>query len=377
MEELDSSADPAINFCEISVKKEPDENEDSADIAGSPSKASKLRSNVGKKRGTKRKLNASSESAPKIVQHDLTRRSFECFFCRNKFHGYKTYKTHDCQVKQVRCEVVGCTKVFTMQSGYNNHVQRIHGLPKTGKHFCPCCSICFQMTALKFDEHCAKCVKEKEYKEQPLECDTCKKVFNTLQSFSAHKMFHDTENLPVTISNKDGVPLVPNKKNTEAMCDLCGKTLSNYNSLQKHRHNVHLVNFTGDMYYCDLCPVAKPTRRLLYVHMKSTHIVREHPCEICGKVFRNRELWRKHHLIHNESKRIHLCTLCPHRPGFTFKSALSKHMQQHHGGSHPVRNFVCDVYGCNAAYSLDYLLAKHKSSQHGIMYSNHNHNIPY
>lgn len=115
------------------------------------------------------------------------------------------------------------------------------------------------------------------------------------------------------------------KKDKQLMCDICGKIFKDHAKLKRHRDDVHYVEFDGNMFQCDLCPVAKFTKRLLYTHMKSSHIIKEHPCEICGKVFKNRELWRKHQLIHNGAKRNNLCHLCPHQPGFVTTSALKKH----------------------------------------------------
>lgn len=98
--------------------------------------------------------------------------------------------------------------------------------------------------------------------------------------------------------------------------------------------------------------------------MKHKHMIQTHECEVCGKVFKNRELWRKHIVIHDDSKRCNFCPLCPHLPGFISKSNLKKHHWKHHGGEQPARPFACEF--CGTAYSLEHLLMRHKIKVHNI-----------
>jgi uncharacterized Zn-finger protein len=95
-----------------------------------------------------------------------------------------------------------------------------------------------------------------------------------------------------------------------------------------------------------------------------THLIQEHPCEICGKIFKNRELWRKHIVIHDESKRSNFCHLCPNLPGFNTKSNLKKHHWKHHGGEQPARPHICEF--CGTAYALEHLLMRHKMKVHNL-----------
>lgn len=297
----------------------------------------------------------------------------ECFFCRQKFVGKKEYKDHKCN-KRIKCEFDGCELYFVNQGGYNIHIQRKHALPKVSRHLCPVCKTNYHMNALQFDEHCKKCIEENEYKEQPIKCEKCSKMFKSLQSFTAHTMFHDEESLKKATNDTMTVP-DPKAKNIRHMCDLCGRVFKESYGLRRHQSDVHYLDFTGQMFYCDLCPIAKPTKRLLYNHMKSTHIIRWHSCEICGKIFKNRELWRKHQLVHGDFKKNNLCDYCPHRPGFVTATALRKHLARHHGGAEPNRRFLCDIPNCGAAYSRDDQLTRHRVSVHQIYHDNYNESI--
>lgn len=294
--------------------------------------------------------------------------TYECFFCQKKFIGEVTFKAHICEVTRKKCEVDGCDLYFSKQGGYNYHIQRKHGLPKTSRHSCPVCRTNFQMSAMQFDEHCRKCTEENQYKEQPIRCDKCKKVFQTLQLYTAHTIFHaqeDIKKVNPTGEDKTG------RSTVNHMCDLCGRTFKNNFWLKRHQDDVHLLDFDGNMFFCDLCPIAKPTKRLLYNHMRTTHIIKWHACEICAKVLKNREAWRKHLLVHGD--RNHFCSHCPDREGFVSKAALKKHVIRHHGGAEPVRKFICNVPNCGAAFSRDDQLTRHRVAIHQI-YSNYDEN---
>lgn len=74
------------------------------------------------------------------------------------------------------------------------------------------------------------------------------------------------------------------------LCDTCEKFYLSCDTLNKHKKNVHLIDFTGKMYCCDLCPVKKPTKRLIYDHFKSVHIIDWQACNVCGKEFKSKRL---------------------------------------------------------------------------------------
>lgn len=220
-------------------------------------------------------------------------RTFECFWCKEMIKGYSKYQNHlkNCK-KEVTCEVVGCRKVFSNQGSFNYHIMRRHNMEKVTRYFCAVCNINHQMTKHKFDEHCRLCLEENKFKVQNIECGICKETFHSLQAFTAHKIFHN-DNLPEMCQVKRG----PEKSKAMPkvfMCDICGKIYKDNTKLRRHKVDVHFVDFTGDLYHCDLCPAKKKTRLLIYKHMNTTHIINEHACPTCGKVFRNRELWSKH-----------------------------------------------------------------------------------
>ncbi|KAL7021267.1 hypothetical protein ACKWTF_011813 [Chironomus riparius] len=396
-----------LNLFEITIKNEPHDSDEHAHVENKPRVSTRKRKQVEEKKeeaspSTSKKKKTINKKEQKMVKKEIPKtpnqvispsvvkgidnfknkpfgsrkKIHECFFCREKFVGKKTYKTHNCPNKRIKCEVEGCDLYFVNQGGYNIHIQRKHALPKVSRHLCPVCRTNYQMSAAQYDEHCKRCLEANEYREQPIKCDKCKKIFGTLQSYTAHIQFHDDESLKkaseLLVQGSDGKA---RKAEIFHMCDLCGRVFRDSYGLRRHQSDVHYLDFTGEMFYCDLCPIAKPTKRLLYNHMKSTHIIRWHSCEICGKVFKNRELWRKHQLVHGDFKKNNLCDYCPHRPGFVTNTALRKHLAKHHGGAEPVRKFVCDIPHCGAAYSRDDQLTRHRVNVHQIYHNNYNESI--
>lgn len=112
-------------------------------------------------------------------------------------------------MKEVKCEVEGCDKVFTKQSGYNQHIVKIHGHLKKSKHFCPICKQVLNASDSQFKAHCKQCSKESMNKEQKMiQCEVCKKECKNLKSYTVHKMFHDARNL-VKINDDSGSKKAP------------------------------------------------------------------------------------------------------------------------------------------------------------------------
>jgi len=291
----------------------------------------------------------------------------QCFFCREIITGTAEFRRHkkSCLMKEVKCTIEGCSKSFISQSGFNTHMNHIHRFSKTSKYSCIICRTNYQMTAIEFQEHYTKCVQENEYNNQHvIQCDICKIMCNNLEAYTSHKMSHDTKNLIKTIDN-NGRTAFRKKEKNNFVCDLCGKLFANSRNIRKHKLNVHLVDFDGVLFSCDLCSIKKPTKRLLYKHMKSVHIIKPTPCDVCGKVYRTRELWQKHSLIHNDLKKNHVCTYCPHKPRFLCKSALQKHLKGSHGECTIGHKYQCDFKKCEASYASEINLNKHKLRVHG------------
>ncbi|XP_070508389.1 zinc finger and BTB domain-containing protein 11-like [Chironomus tepperi] len=308
------------------------------------------------------------ESQSKRRRETLKDRTYECFFCRDKILGKQNHRKHKCHMKYRECEVAGCGKKLANQGNYSNHLIKIHGLPKISAHYCPGCMTYYQMNTFQFQDHTRSCEKNKDAPEQEIKCEECHKVCSNLEAYTAHKLFHGTSHLIETVDETGQKVFKKPQTQKERICDLCGKILSDGEILRKHKVNVHLIEFTGQMYYCDLCPVKKPTRRLIFDHMKSVHIIDWHRCPTCGKDFKSRRLLARHILYMHERHRLNIrCNICPDKPGFSAKIYLDQHMRKQHGENSAARvgRFRCDFGFCEASYASQKTLDQHKVKMHG------------
>lgn len=277
---------------------------------------------------------------------------YECFFCKLKFAGRKTYIAHKCKVSEVQCDQ--CEKVFNRIQAYNSHVSHVHGSLPISKQYCPLCKTFIFATTNQFKQHRRSC--NKELRNQPIECEICEKTCNSLKGYSIHKIFHDTRNFTTKTGEKIAKDGLNSSKRT-TICELCGKNFQSTVGYRMHRRNVHRIGQTKDYFQCTVCSKSCPTKRSLFDHMRNTHRVQESPCTICGKVYRTKILLKKHMMYHDESKRTFKCKLCPEKSYFT-NVALKRHEKSHLGS----RDFSCEQ--CDVSYSTNHQLKNHKRSRH-------------
>ena len=88
-------------------------------------------------------------------------------------------------------------------------------------------------------------------------------------------------------------------------CDECGKKFTLPNTLKKHRLNYH----TSFPKTCDECGQFCATKEDFKAHLSSVHGegVRENtvPCEICGKMVKNKYILKQHVKLVHEKKGGH------------------------------------------------------------------------
>ncbi|KAL7014246.1 hypothetical protein ACKWTF_015821 [Chironomus riparius] len=306
-------------------------------------------------------------SQVKSRRETLQDKTYECFFCRIKILGKQNVRIHKCPARYRDCEVPGCGKRLKNQGNYSNHLIKTHGLPKVCAHYCPGCRTYYQMNTFQFQDHTRSCEKNKDLPDEEIKCETCSKVCKNLEAYTAHKLFHGTTSLIETTDETGKKVFKKPQTQKERICDLCGKVFSDSETLRMHKVNVHFIDFTGQMYYCDLCPVKKPTRRLIFDHMKSVHIIDWHRCPTCGKDFKSRRLLARHILYMHERHRLNIrCNICPDKPGFSAKIYLEQHMRKQHGESAAARvgRFKCDFGFCEASYASQKTLEQHKFKMH-------------
>ncbi|KAL3270833.1 hypothetical protein HHI36_021353 [Cryptolaemus montrouzieri] len=107
------------------------------------------------------------------------------------------------------------------------------------------------------------------------------------------------------------------KNNNE--CDLCGTLFNNKYLLKRHKKNVHA---TEKNYKCDLCPSSFVSPVYLNAHKKYHSGDRKHICLFCGKGYITASDLYHHEKIH-ANKREYTCSQCS--KAFNTSSDLHKH----------------------------------------------------
>ena len=153
-----------------------------------------------------------------------------------------------------------------------------------------------------------------------MRCTVCDVAYNTFGMYQTHmKKYH----------------------HKALACDECGKKFTMPNALKNHRLNYH----TQFPKTCDDCGHLCVSKEIFKTHMANTHGsgVQEAtvPCEICGKMFKNKYNLKNHvKLAHGGKGAVDFpCDLCG--KSFRSKASLEYH-HKIHSGEYP---YTCDECG--------------------------------
>ncbi len=154
-------------------------------------------------------------------------------------------------------------------------------------------------------------------------------------------------------------------------CELCKQFFTTKNSLQKHIKIKHEFVDLKDQYSCDYCGKNFLIKYYLIRHIKVRHFKEEAekaktkitdspiPCEICGKILKNRGLLKPHMRSHQKMTPddYYYCDLCPRK--FKTRGGCTWHIQQRHILK---TSFKCPQ--CPAVYRGKWELKCHVKSKH-------------
>ncbi|XP_026465500.1 zinc finger protein 2-like [Ctenocephalides felis] len=145
-------------------------------------------------------------------------------------------------------------------------------------------------------------------------------------------------------------------------CPECAKGFCNPTDLKVHMmsHIPKTAEKTG--HTCGVCGKVFPEARILKRHLKIHMETKPHVCDICHKTFAESSNLTKHKKRHtgelrNVVGKPHLCSACGR--GFKWASSLSKHMKYHTGH----KLFSCNI--CNKKYVEARSLSIHIRSHTG------------
>lgn len=245
----------------------------------------------GKMGGMKTVNNSHVMSSPIINQ--VIASTWECYKCHMTFNNsgalishyelcaYRSPSTSNISERNRIWNCKLCDKTFTSKRKLSDHRHQAHQNTRTAKKN-------YQIN------------DEKQYA-----CNLCSEVFPTRRSVYEHVRKHNGE---------------------KALCNICGKFLSDRNNLNKHHQSVHLKQ---KKHSCTMCDKRYDSRYRLRIHLNSHKGIRNYSCEICPSKFISCAALTRHmKTIHVDEKKF-VCTICS--KGFKLANKLKTHMFVHTG----------------------------------------------
>ncbi|CAG9804589.1 unnamed protein product [Chironomus riparius] len=168
---------------------------------------------------------------------------------------------------------------------------------------------------------------------------------------------------------KSRVNIIKNDENN-LYCEICQQFFTTRGSLQKHMKVKHEYVDIKDRYVCDYCGDHFVIKYYLIRHIRVRHL-KTHvekritdspiPCEVCGKILRNRGLLKPHMRSHQKMtpNDYWYCDLCPRK--FKTRGGCTWHIQQRHVLK---TTFNCPYENCSVVYKGKWELKCHIKSKH-------------
>ncbi|XP_045480069.1 zinc finger protein draculin-like [Harmonia axyridis] len=192
-------------------------------------------------------------------------------------------------------------------------------------------------------------------------CEECGENFSCDKyAFNLHKMKHKKSQCKIcgiVIRSDNMSKHLDNHTSGPRVCDLCGVTCKNIESLRGHIFYMHKKS--KDEYKCDQCSRTYRQKYKLEQHKNKEHIgARRHICNVCQKKFFTFKDMNSHINMTHKKLRPHICKHCS--KGFSSKYALKTHIRQHTNET----PYKCSV--CGEGFRQNVSLRTHLKSKHNI-----------
>ncbi|XP_066246982.1 zinc finger protein 260-like [Euwallacea similis] len=191
-----------------------------------------------------------------------------------------------------------------------------------------------------------------------LECSMCQIKFPNKLKYNRHMNRHKNRVCPIcnkTIRSEYLKKHISLHNALPAVCEICGVTRKNQNSLRMHIFYYHKQGLTA----CKDCGKTFRTKTKLLYHQRKVHTKeRDFKCEICGKGFFAKTYLTKHISMRHMKERPEICEYCG--KDFSSKHALRTHIRQHTNETPYHCNF------CGEGFRQRVSLKGHLKSRHKI-----------
>ena len=256
---------------------------------------------------------------------------FSCKFCGKEFQQKQNVLTHIKSLhtfKLSTCSI--CEKTFDRTKQLRNHIAAVH---KTKK--CPTCNQTFKLGGYRV--HLIKC--------KTLSCSFCDFETNIKKLLTEHKY-------------KNHKNQIHNYRKEKHYCKVCNYSSYRQKSVSKHAYSVHVAKIE-----CDICGKGISNWVSLETHKEKLHS--KWKCDICGKyLLRKGSLERHLKYYHTKidkevtkSETYYKCGHCPYksRRKWTLKRHFEKHLKPK---PVPVTEITtCDI--CNFTFTRNSNLKTH------------------
>ena len=261
-------------------------------------------------------LFGNQDSDPEISGEDKDK-TFECKTCgksysnRGSLCNHKRDKHnstgHSSIKMKYRCTFQGCTRSYQSAEMLRSHSQS----HITGQLKCP--------------------------------FDNCDKVFDNEPQVSKHLHYHRLKE--------------PENRRKYA-CDWpgCEYRDSTQATVNRHKLYVHAPDSMTRRFPCAFpgCGKVWKAQAFLNAHMK-THLVEQVQCDMCDRVFKNRESLSSHRIRYHLREKNLKCEY----PGCEFRCAYESQLNTHKVSHSEIRPFFCSVDGCDKRFASEHLLKQH------------------
>lgn len=292
---------------------------------------------------TKRGYNSHKRRHHPVVKQKV--KKFICPVCNESFSNIPARETHyiNCgsNVKFVAPTCYLCHKVFQKWKSTIRHVEEVHF--KTGNFKCDICGNVSSQKVL----HENHMELHKSNDPRPYKCH-CGKGFKGRKSLRVHQINnHDCGTTTEAICEicgdvfltRSALAYHVNRMHRERKiftCPVCNKELHTKYSLKTHMDAVHIKpGKDSEKFPCDQCDYVGLQQKYLDTHkLQHADPLVKPKCSFCNKTFINKNLVRRHEMIHTDS-RPHSCDICGRN--FRHSFDLKSHLRLHSGTESCIR----------------------------------------
>lgn len=230
---------------------------------------------------------------------------FSCRHCNDHFGSSRLLDNHqnDCKAKEMSFQCEMCDEKFVNKEAMTFHIIRHYD----DGFSCPICFSKFT-TENELDIH-----RKKDHKVT-IPCTMCIQDFDSTEEYKKHLETH--------------------KPGAKHICRVCNMS---FNSLLNHRKHVkwHFLSLKKkECPHCRNYVTASYYKAHVKSHLKigkefkdSKPIVKDHHCEMCGKLFSTANVLKRHKVIHKDHEQCHICKK------YMKPSLLANHIEDHNEDS--------------------------------------------